>query len=106
MVDVLGGDLKQGLTNWKWNIPNLILLRKILEDKDKNYGLVVFDSVKGMLSGTGFKYIDNEHADSICQFLREIIGEPLGMACVLINHLSNDGKAGSGAKRWGEAVAF
>ncbi len=106
MVDVLGGDLKQGLTNWKWNIPNLILLRKILEDKDKNYGLVVFDSVKGMLSGTGFKYIDNEHADSICQFLREIIGEPLGMACVLINHLSNDGKAGSGAKRWGEAVAM
>ena len=106
MVDVLGGDLKQGLTNWKWNIPNLILLRKILEDQEKNYGLVVFDSVKGMLSGTGFKYIDNEHADSICQFLREIIGEPLGMACVLINHLSNDGKAGSGAKRWGEAVAM
>ena len=103
MVDVLGGDLKQGLTNWKWTIPNLIQLREQLE-KNK-YGLVVFDPVKGMMSSTGFKYTDNEHADSICQFLREIIAEPFGVAVVLLNHLSTDGSAGSGAKRWGEAVA-
>ena len=57
------------------------------------------------MSSTGFKYTDNEHADSICQFLREIIAEPFGVAVVLLNHLSTDGSAGSGAKRWGEAVA-
>ncbi len=103
MVDVIGADRDQGLTNWKWTIPNLIKLREQLE-KEK-YGLVVFDPVKGMMSSTGFKYTDNEHADSICQFLREIIAEPFGVAVVLLNHLSTDGSAGSGAKRWGEAVA-
>ena len=105
MVDTIGADREQGLTNWKWTIPNLIKLRSQLEKKDKNYGLVVFDPVKGMMSSTGFKYTDNEHADSICQFLREIIAEPFGVAVVLLNHLSTDGTAGSGAKRWGEAVA-
>ena len=103
MVDVIGADRDQGLTNWKWTIPNLIELREQLQKK--NYGLVEFHPVKGMMSSTGFKYTDNEHADSICQFLREIIAEPFGVANVLINHLSNDGKAGSGARRWGEMVA-
>ena len=103
MVDVIGADKEQGLTNWKWTIPNLIQLREQLEKE--RYGLVVFDPVKGMMSSTGFKYTDNEHADSICQFLREIIAEPFGVAVVLLNHLSTDGSAGSGAKRWGEAVA-
>ena len=105
MVDVWGGDIQQGLTNWKWTIPNLVLLVEKLKEENNNYGMIVFDSLKGMLANTGFQYIDNEHADSICQFLREIIAEPFGVANVLINHLSNDGKAGSGAKRWGEAVA-
>ena len=105
MVDVWGGDIQQGLTNWKWTIPNLVLLVEKLKEENNNYGMIVFDSLKGMLANTGFGYTDNEHADSICQFLREIIAEPFGVANVLINHLSNDGKAGSGAKRWGEAVA-
>jgi len=105
MVDVWGGDIKQGLTNWKWTIPNLVLLVEKLKEENNNYGMIVFDSLKGMLANTGFGYTDNEHADSICQFLREIIAEPFGVANVLINHLSTDGKAGSGAKRWGEAVA-
>ena len=105
MVDVIGADKKQGLTNWKWTIPDLIELRKHLEDKSKNYGMVVFDPIKGMMSSTGFKYTENEHACSIIQFLREIVAEPFGVAVVLLNHLSTDGKAGSGAKRWGEAVA-
>jgi len=105
MVDVIGADKKQGLTNWKWTIPDLIELRKQLEDKSKNYGLVVFDPIKGMMSSTGFKFTENEHACSIIQFLREIVAEPFGVAVVLLNHLSTDGKAGSGAKRWGEGVA-
>ena len=81
MVDVIGGDIQQGLTNWKWTIPDIVLL---IEDylKSNEYGLVVFDSVKGMLANTGFQYTDNEHADSICQFLREIIAEPFGLAVV------------------------
>ena len=103
MVDVIGADREQGLTNWKWTIPNLIELRRLLE-KEK-YGLVVFDPIKGMMSSTGFKYTDNEHADSICMYLREIIAEPFDLSVVLLNHLSTDGSAGSGAKRWGEAVA-
>ena len=104
MVDVIGGDIKQGLTNWKWTIPDIVLL---IEDylKREKYGLIVFDSVKGMLANTGFQYTDNEHADSICQFLREIIGEPFGVAIGLINHLGTDNRSASGAKRWGEAVA-
>ena len=105
MVDVWGGDIQQGLTNWKWTIPNLVLLIEKLSDENSNYGMIVFDSLKGMLANTGFAYTDNEHSDSINQFLREIVAEPFGLACVLINHLSNDGKAGSGAKRWGETVA-
>ena len=105
MVDVWGGDIQQGLTNWKWTIPNLVLLVEKLKEENNNYGMIVFDSLKGMLANTGFGYTDNEHADSICQFLREIIAEPFGVANVLINHLSNDGKAGSGARRWGEMVA-
>tara|TARA_R100000353_G_scaffold3457_1_gene5425 strand:- start:380 stop:1135 length:756 start_codon:yes stop_codon:yes gene_type:complete len=105
MVDVWGGDIQQGLTNWKWTIPNLVLLVEKLSDENSNYGMIVFDSLKGMLANTGFAYTDNEHSDSINQFLREIVAEPFGLACVLINHLSNDGKAGSGAKRWGETVA-
>ena len=105
MVDVWGGDIKQGLTNWKWTIPNLVLLVEKLRDQNNNYGMVVFDSLKGMLANTGFQFTDNEHADSICQFLREIIAEPFGVANILINHLSTDKSAGSGAKRWGEAVA-
>ena len=32
---MLLGDKKQGLTNWKWTIPDLIELRKQLEDKVK-----------------------------------------------------------------------
>ena len=105
MVDVIGGDIQQGLTNWKWTIPDIVLL---IEDylKSNEYGLVVFDSVKGMLANTGFQYTDNEHADSICQFLREIIAEPFGLAVGLINHLGVDTRSASGAKRWGEAVAM
>ena len=73
--------------------------------KKKNYGACVFDSVKGMLANSGFKYTDNEHVEIICQYLREIIAEPIGIANVLINHLGADGVSGSGAKRWGEIVA-
>lgn len=105
MVDVWGGDTKQGKTTFKFTIPDLILLREKLKDKQKNYGLCVFDSVKGMLTNSGFKYQDNEHADLICQYLREIFAEPLEIATVLINHLAADGVNGSGAKRWGEVVA-
>ena len=104
MVDVIGGDIEQGLTSWKFTIPNLILLRKLIEDKKKNYGLVVFDSLKGMLSGSGYNFCDNEHSDAICQFLREIICEPFQVASVLINHLSTDGKKGSGAQRMGRSM--
>ena len=105
MVDVWGGDTKQGRTNFKFTIPNLIKLRKQLEIKEKNYGACVFDSVKGMLANTGFKYENNEQVEIICQYLREIIAEPIGIANVLINHLGADGVSGSGAKRWGEIVA-
>ena len=45
MVDVWGGDTKQGRTNFKFTIPNLIKLRKQLEIKEKNYGACVFDSI-------------------------------------------------------------
>ena len=38
--------------------------------------------------------------------MREIIAEPFGLACVLINHMGTDNKSASGAKRWGEAVAM
>ena len=105
MVDIIGADTKQGLTSWKWTIPNLVYLIERLKNKEKNYGFLVFDSLKGMLANTGYDYTSNEHADSICQFLREIIAEPFGVAPALINHLGSNEKAGSGAKRWGEAVA-
>lgn len=37
MVDVIGGDIQQGLTNWKWTIPDIVLL---IEDylKSNEYG--------------------------------------------------------------------
>ena len=105
MVDVLGGDIKQGLTPWKWTIPDIVYLIEEHLNK-KKYGLVVFDSVKGMLANTGFSYCDNEHSDSIVQFLREIIAEPFGLASVIINHMGTDAKSASGAKRWGEASAM
>ena len=105
MVDTIGGDIKQGLTPWKWTIPDLVYL---IEEhlKQKEYGLVVFDSVKGMMANTGFDYCNNEHSDSIVQFTREILSEPYGLASVLINHMGTDSKSASGAKRWGEAVAM
>ena len=105
MVDVLGGDIKQGLTPWKWTIPDIVYLIEEHLNK-KKYGLVVFDSVKGMLANTGFSYCDNEHSDSIVQFLREIIAEPFELASVIINHMGTDAKSASGAKRWGEASAM
>ena len=104
MVDVLGGDIKQGLTPWKWTIPDIVYLIEEHLNK-KKYGLVVFDSLKGMLANTGFSYCDNEHSDSIVQFLREIIAEPFELASVIINHMGTDAKSASGAKRWGEASA-
>ena len=104
MVDVLGGDIKQGLTPWKWTIPDIVYLIEEHLNK-KKYGLVVFDSLKGMLANTGFSYCDNEHSDSIVQFLREIIAEPFELASVIINHMGTDTKSASGAKRWGEASA-
>ena len=105
MVDTIGGDIKQGLTPWKWTIPDIVYL---IEEhlKKKKYGMVVFDSLKGMLANSGFDYCNNEHSDSIVQFMREIISEPFDLASVLINHMGNDAKSGSGAKRWGEAVAM
>ena len=51
MVDVLGGDIKQGLTPWKWTIPDIVYLIEEHLNK-KKYGLVVFDSLKGMLANT------------------------------------------------------
>ena len=45
MVDVWGGDIQQGLTNWKWTIPNLVLLIEKLSDENSNYGMIVFDSL-------------------------------------------------------------
>mgnify|MGYP001166271770 FL=1 len=105
MVDTIGGDIKQAKTPWKWIIPDIV---QLIEDhlKKKEYGLVVFDSLKGMMANSGFSYCDNEHSDSIVQFMREIIAEPFGLACVLINHMGTDNKSASGAKRWGEAVAM
>ena len=71
MVDVWGGDIQQGRTNFKFTIPHLIKLRKQLESNEKNYGLCVFDSVKGMLANSGFKYTQNEHAELISNTLEK-----------------------------------
>ena len=49
MVDTIGGDIKQAKTPWKWIIPDIV---QLIEDhlKKKKYGLVVFDSLKGMMA--------------------------------------------------------
>ena len=98
-------DTKQGKKNWKCDLNGLIFLHDFLKERP-NIKFIIIDSVKSMLSGTPFKYTDNEQADLIIGFLREIIAEPLGVSIMLLSHNSTQGDSSSGAKRWNEACGW
>ena len=101
----LTADTNQGKKNWKCDLNGLIYLHDFLKERP-NIKFIVIDSVKSMLSGTPFKYTDNEQADLIIGFLREIIAEPLGVSIMLLSHNSTQGDSSSGAKRWNEACGW
>ena len=105
MVKVMTADTEQGLKNWKCDLGGLIYLHDFLKERP-NIKFIIIDSVKSMLSGTPFKYTDNEQADLIIGFLREIIAEPLGVSIMLLSHNSSQGDSSSGAKRWNEACGW
>ena len=98
-------DTSQGKKNWKCDLNGLIYLHDFLKERP-NIKFIVIDSVKSMLSGTPFKYTDNEQADLIIGFLREIIAEPLQVSIMLLSHNSTAGESSSGAKRWNEACGW
>ena len=98
-------DTSQGKKNWKCDLNGLIYLHDFLKERP-NIKFIVIDSVKSMLSGTPFKYQDNEQADLIINFLREIIAEPLQVSIMLLSHNSTAGESSSGAKRWNEACGW
>ena len=98
-------DTTQGKKNWKCDLNGLIYLHDFLKERP-NIKFIVIDSVKSMLSGTPFKYQDNEQADLIINFLREIIAEPLQVSIMLLSHNSTAGESSSGAKRWNEACGW
>ena len=95
-------DASQGKEGWSASLSNFIALREAIEDG--GYGVVIIDSVKGMLSGTGYDYQDNQTVNQMVKMLREVIAMPCECAVVLINHKETDEKEGAGAKAWSEAT--
>ena len=101
-LTVWAPDASQGKEGWSASLSNFIALREAIEDG--GYGVVIIDSVKGMLSGTGYDYQDNQTVNQMVKMLREVIAMPCGCAVVLINHKGTDEKEGAGAKAWSEAT--
>ena len=101
-LTVWAPDASQGKEGWSASLSNFIALREAIEDG--GYGVVIIDSVKGMLSGTGYDYQDNQTVNQMVKMLREVIAMPCECAVVLINHKGTDEKEGAGAKAWSEAT--
>ena len=101
-LTVWAPDAFQGKEGWTASLSNFIALREAIEEG--GYGVVIIDSVKGMLSGTGYDYQDNQTVNQMVKMLREVIAMPCECAVVLINHKGTDEKEGAGAKAWSEAT--
>ena len=101
-LTVWAPDASQGKEGWSASLSNFIALREAIEEG--GYGVVIIDSVKGMLSGTGYDYQDNQTVNQMVKMLREVIAMPCECAVVLINHKGTDEKEGAGAKAWSEAT--
>ncbi len=101
-LTVWAPDASQGKEGWSASLSNFIALREAIEDGC--FGVVIIDSVKGMLSGTGYDYQDNQTVNQMVKMLREVIAMPCECAVVLINHKGTDEKEGAGAKAWSEAT--
>ena len=63
MLHVIASDEHQGTSGFKATLPGLIQLEQWV--KDIGVRLIVIDSVKGMLSGTGIDYTNNEQVESV-----------------------------------------
>ena len=101
-LTVWAPDASQGKEGWSASLSNFIALREAIEEGC--FGVVIIDSVKGMLSGTGYDYQDNQTVNQMVKMLREVIAMPCECAVVLINHKGTDEKEGAGAKAWSEAT--
>ena len=102
MLHLWAPDAKQGLKGWKADLWGLM---KLMEEVPRLGVKAIFiDSVKGMMSGTGFHYADNEQVNQMCSLLRETIALPLGVCVVLLNHKGKELGEGAGAKAWSESA--
>ena len=100
-LTVWAPDASQGTKGWKCDLWGLCELYEQVEKLGVQ--CIFIDSCKGMMSGTGFDYKDNEQIDLMVQYLREIICQQLDVCIVLLNHKGKDSGEGAGAKRWSEA---
>lgn len=101
MLTIWAPDDEQGVEAWSATFQGLVKLREAAE-KHK-FGAIFIDSVKGMMSGTGMNYTDNETVNQFVTLLRQTVAQPLDISVVLINHKGMDRKEGAGAKAWSEA---
>jgi len=101
MLWVWAADSEQGRDSWKADIWGI---QKLFEEVPKlGVSCVFIDSVKGMTSGTGFNYCDNDQVKEMSKTLLRI-AESLNISIVLLNHLGRDQGEASGAKAWSESA--
>ena len=67
-LTVWAPDASQGKKGWSASLSNFIALREAIDEG--GYGVVIIDSVKGMLSGTGYDYQDNQTVNQMVKMLR------------------------------------